>query len=170
MILKPNNYAPNAYFKSIIEAVPESDLISALENSSVETIELIKSIPPEKESYAYAENKWNIKQLYQHVVDCERIFCFRALSLARKESQSFSGFDDQKYVNNDFSEKTNLNQICADYDVLRGSTISLMRSIQSEVLDFEGNANGITVTPRIVGWFMAGHNYHHNMVIRERYL
>jgi uncharacterized damage-inducible protein DinB len=170
MVLKPDHYAPNAYFKSIIEEIPEEDLISALVNSRLETIDLIQSIPSKKESYAYAEEKWNVKQLFQHVIDCERIFNFRALSLARRESQKFSGFDDQAYVDYDCTERISLNRIGEDYAISRLSTISLMESIQPEILDFEGNANGITVTPRIVGWFIAGHNYHHNKIIRERYL
>ena len=170
MILKPDDRTLNAYFKSIINEAPEEDLISALENVRSETMDLLHSIPFEKESYAYADGKWNIKQLYQHIIDCERIFCFRALSLARKETQAFSGFDDQAYVNNDNTQSVDLSRIGDDYLASRTSTISLIQSISTEVLDFEGRANGIMVSPRIVGWFMVGHNYHHNAIIRERYL
>jgi len=170
MISKPTEYTPNAYFKSIIDAVPEEDLISALVNSRVETIDLIQNISATKESYAYAEGKWNIKQLFQHVIDCERVFCYRGLSIARGDTQKLPGFDDQLFVDNDYTQRVDLNTIGEDYAVSRLATISLFKTIQPDVLDFEGNGNGIVVTPRIVGWFIAGHNYHHNKIIRERYL
>lgn len=170
MISKPTKYVPNAYFASIIDTAPEEDLISALVNSRAETIDLIQNISAPKESFAYAEGKWNIKQLFQHVIDCERVFCYRALSIARGDMQMLPGFDDQLFVDNDYTKRVDLNTICEDYAVSRLSTISLMKSIQPDVLDLEGNGNGIIVTPRIIGWFMAGHNYHHNRIIRERYL
>ena len=48
-------------------------------------IESWNAIPLEKINFAYAPDKWTIKQMLQHVIDTERIFAYRALSIARKE-------------------------------------------------------------------------------------
>jgi hypothetical protein len=40
----------------------------------------------------------------------------------------------------------------------------------SDMLDFKGVANEVSVTARAVGWIIAGHNVHHCNVIREKYI
>jgi hypothetical protein len=34
----------------------------------------VQNIPMDKFDYRYAEGKWNIKEIIQHVIDTERIF------------------------------------------------------------------------------------------------
>ena len=136
----------------------------------METMELIKTIPSSKENYAYADGKWNIKELFQHLADCERVFSFRILCIGRQDPMNLPGFDEDLYVKNDFSMDRNLTQIGADFDAARKSTISLIKSLSPKVLDHFGNANNIPLSPRIIGWFNAGHNDHHNQIVKERYL
>lgn len=170
MIEKPNNLDPKAYFTSYIESLRETDLYEALENTKMETIAALKSIPVDRESYAYAEGKWTVKQLAQHVVDCERILNYRALAIARKEPMNLNGFDENLYVENDYSEFRTLTEICEEFEITRNSTQMLIKSFHPDILDHIGNANGDEVTPRSILWFMAGHNIHHIKVMKERYL
>jgi len=169
-ILKPNTLDPKVYFKSLIDAVPETDLLSALANCKEETLRVLRAIPVEKESYAYAPGKWTIKQLAQHIVDCERILAYRALSVARKEPGKLAGFDEGFYVENDYSESRTLEDICDEFEVTRLSTQFLVSSFHPDVLDHVGNANGVEVSTRTLGWFIAAHGAHHINVIKERYL
>jgi hypothetical protein len=39
----------------------------------------------DKFDYRYAEGKWNIKEIIQHVIDTERIFGYRALRISRND-------------------------------------------------------------------------------------
>ena len=168
-ILKPSNLDPKVYFKSLIDAVPETDLMTALEHLKYETLRVLRAIPVEKENYAYAEGKWTIKQLAQHIVDCERILAYRALSVARKEPGKLAGFDEGLYVQNDFSEWRSLKDICNEFEATRNSTQFLVSSFHPDILDQVGNANGVEVTTRTLSWFIAAHNVHHINVIQERY-
>lgn len=170
MITRPENLDPTVYYKPLIDKVAEEDAVQALENSLDQTVEIMESIFPEQESFAYAEGKWNLKQLFQHLVDCERIMAYRALSLARGEKGSLLGFDDQAYVDRDGSQNVSLKSIQLDFITARKSTLSLVKSIPVDQLDLIGNANGISSTARMVVWFIAAHNYHHNSVVLERYL
>ena len=54
--------------------------------------------------------------------------------------------------------------------MLRASSIALYSSFSDEQLEQQGTANGLPLTPRIIGWFCAAHNYHHVKVIKARYL
>ena len=170
MIAKPTNLDPTVYFKSLIDILPETDLLDALENTKTETLRVLSSVPIEKENYAYAEGKWTIKQLAQHIVDCERILNYRALSVARKEPGKLLGFDEGFYVQNDLSHNRTIKEICEEFELVRNSTIALVKSFHPDILDHPGNANGVEVTPRIVSWFTAGHGIHHINVMKERYL
>jgi hypothetical protein len=170
MITKPNYLDPDLYFKSFIDNLEDKDLISALERSKNETLQLMRLIPKEKENFAYAEGKWTVKQLFQHLADCERVFSFRALSIGRLDPLNLPAFDEDLYVKNDFTQNIGLSQICEDYEMARNSFTSLMKSLNPKVLDHFGKANNIAISPRIVGWFNVGHNDHHNKILKERYL
>ena len=170
MILKPIDLDPDLYFKSFIDNLKDPDLITALERSKNETIQLMKQVPKAKEVYAYADGKWNAKQLFQHLVDCERVFSFRVLSIGRLDPLNLPAFDEDLYVRNDFTHTMNLTDICKDYEIARDSFTSLIKSLNPKVLDNFGLANNISISPRIIAWFNVGHNDHHNRIFRERYL
>ncbi len=170
MIKKPENLDPKVYYKPLIDKVVEEDAVQALENSLAQTVELIESISSDQESFAYADGKWNLKQLFQHLVDCERIMAYRALSLARGEKGTLLGFDDQAYVDMDGTQNVNLKSIKLDFIAARKATISLVKTIPFNQLELVGNANGISSTAKMVIWFIAAHNYHHNSIVLERYL
>lgn len=170
MIAKPMNIDPNIYYESYISAIPEADLVLALENSIKDSKKIAELVTPELENYAYAEGKWTIKQLFQHMVDCERLLSYRVLSLSRNEKGRLLGFDEDEYVKFDGSDQLSLSEIMTDFELARKCTISLIKSIPSTQLDLEGNANGTKTSARIIAWFMAGHQNHHNKILMERYI
>ena len=169
MITRPENLDPKVYYKPLIDKLVEEDAIQALENSLEQTVDLMERISENQESFAYASGKWNLKQLFQHLVDCERIMAYRALSLARGEKGVLLGFNDQAYVDMDGSKHVSLKTIKLDFIAARKSTLSLVKSIPTSQLDWVGNANGVSSTAKMVIWFIAAHNYHHNAIVIERY-
>ena len=53
---------------------------------------------PRRENYlpfyfSYAEGKWTMKELIQHIIDTERVFSYVALCFARKDKTSLPGFE-----------------------------------------------------------------------------
>lgn len=169
-ISKPKNLDEGLYFKALIDKVSEEDLLVALEKSLNFTQELALRIPISKEGYAYEKGKWTIKQVLQHLVDCERVFNYRAMSIARGEKGNMLGFDENVYAINDSSQSRSMSEIVKELEVVRRSTIALFSSFNTDQLNQEGTANGLPLSPRIIGWFCAAHNYHHVEVIRSRYL
>lgn len=170
MIQKPNILDPKTYFKSFIDQLSDEDLLTSLQRTKMETIQFLKSVPSNKEGFRYAENKWTLKQVALHIVDCERILSYRALCLARKEQKEFPGFDEGLYAENDFSEDRSLESIYSEFELVRNATIALMKSLHPNAMDNLGIANNISISPKIMGWFIAGHNQHHLNVIKERYI
>jgi hypothetical protein len=68
--LPTSEYAPFAPYLNALGAV---NLIEELEISH-DFIRFVQNIPMDKFDYRYAEGKWNIKEIIQHVIDTERIF------------------------------------------------------------------------------------------------
>ena len=52
-------------------------------------LHFLDTIPEGKYDHRYAEGKWSIKELLQHIIDGERVFDYRALRFARKDATPF---------------------------------------------------------------------------------
>ena len=76
------NEAPT-YFHYYYGLIPSNDLLVALEEDLNATLDILKSLPSEKENFAYAPGKWTTKEVFKHIIECERIFAYRALRFSR---------------------------------------------------------------------------------------
>jgi uncharacterized damage-inducible protein DinB len=165
---KPEDAPP--YYQKYIDAVSDTDLIAALENEMQDALALMRNIPEDKGTFAYAEGKWTIKQVISHVIDTERIFNYRALRISRADGTPLSGFDENKYAPNANTENRSLHDIIEEYSAVRKANILFFQSLTDEMLETKGSANSFTMTPKAIGWMIAGHSRHHFNIIRERYL
>lgn len=170
MINKPENLNTSDYFAGYVNLAEGNDLLSALEDSRVETHRLFVNLTEENGDFCYAEGKWSVKQVLQHLIDTERVFCYRALCYARRDRTELPAFDEDSFAANDFVSERSLGSVLDEYNVLRKSTITLFASFSSQVLDNLGVANGNNFTPRILGWVLVGHDDHHRRVMQGRYL
>ncbi|MEP6594447.1 MAG: DinB family protein [Ginsengibacter sp.] len=167
---RPNITDYPEYFGLYIKQVPEDNLNEALINQSLMLPGFLKSISEEKSEYAYAAGKWSIKELLQHLIDAERIFNYRALCIARRETISLPGFDENTYATNSNGKARKWQSLIDEFMHLRRSTEDLYLSFTEEMLGQKGLSNNNTVTPLSFGFITIGHFYHHKRIIEERYL
>ena len=132
-------------------------------------IEAWNAIPTEKINYAYAPDKWTIKQMLQHVIDTERIFAYRALSIARKEPAALLGFDENEYAKNATASHRNWKEMIAEWKIVRQSTNILFGSFTEEDLKQKGTASNLPISVNALGFIIFGHALHHLHVLKERY-
>lgn len=158
------------YFSRYIELVKENDVIAALENDQDAFLSFIKSIPESKAEYAYAPEKWTIKQVINHVIDTERIFSYRALCFARGEKQTLPGFEENDYAANANLEHTDLLTLAQEFDVVRRATIFLFKQFGEKELLFPGTMASGKANALSLGFTICGHGKHHVNVMKERYL
>ena len=159
-----------AYYHKYIQRVNEENVIDAIITLQNELNSFLAAIPEAKWVHKYAEDKWTIKELVQHVTDAERIFCYRALCFSRNEKGSLPGFDENEYVvasnANDRSKESILNEL----KTVQAATLSLFESFTEEQLNVQGIANGNPVYVKGIGYIVAGHARHHMAILKERYL
>jgi DinB superfamily len=158
------------YFKRYVDQVPEEDLSTAFSNQLSVINKLLNSITEEKSMYAYDTGKWTLKELLQHMIDTERIFNYRALCIARKESVSLPGFDENAYAANSNANNRTWEDMVDEFLTVRRSTEFLYKSFTDEVLDHSGLSNNKPTTVLSLGFTTLGHFYHHKKVMEERYL
>lgn len=169
MIQKPLKEKTPAYAWSYTNKLEQEDLIQALVDTLEQTSVVVGALPAEKEDYAYAEGKWTVKQLLEHITDTERILAYRALRFSRRDATPLEGFDEDNYALYSNAANRSLAAVLQEFIAVRTATILLFKSMTEEMLDFYGAANGQQHCARTLGWFLAGHNQHHLNVLKERY-
>ena len=171
--MKPNELKPNEYssFNSTyINAVEEVSLIEGLEKGLDQMVSFMERIPFEKLGYRYAERKWTIKDIIQHVIDAERIFSYRALRIGRGDKTPLAGFEENDYVPNAMANTKSLETLLAEFQFVRNSTLCLFKSFSEEQLTYLGTASNNSISVRAIGFIILGHQNHHLKIIKERYL
>ncbi|MFL6248590.1 MAG: DinB family protein [Thermoanaerobaculia bacterium] len=157
-------------YAGYVANVPEEDIFSALEEQSAVTQKLLASLDESKAMYCYAESKWSVKEVIGHFTDAERIFAYRALAIARGETQPLPGFEEKDYVRNAAFNAWKLGDLSEHYALVRRSTIVLFRNFPQDAWERRGTASGYPITARAIAWIIVGHERHHVKVLRERYL
>ncbi|MEM1116943.1 MAG: DinB family protein [Bacteroidota bacterium] len=160
-----SEYAP--YFGRYIDLVPGDDLLGAL-RLGAGTAALLRSADPEAAAYAYAPGKWTLAQSLQHVIDTERIFGARALRIARGDTTPLPGFDQDAFAED--TPNRSLADLADEFEAVRASTLALFASLGPEAAARMGTSSGGPLSARAAGWIIAGHEWHHDVVTRERYL
>ena len=166
--IKSTEYHP--YFKTYMNKAGDMHLLDALRIGAKETISYFESIPEAKLSYRYSEGKWTVKDILLHLVDTERVFCYRALSFARSKNSNLVGFDENIYVDSAKANNRSITELLAEYNAVRNATILLFDSFSNDDLKGEGKASDAVLSVRAAGFIICGHENHHKQVIKERYL
>lgn len=166
--LPVNEYAD--FYKSYIQVLEDVELIEELEICLHEFIKFVQNIPMDKFDYQYAEGKWTIKEIIQHLIDSERVFSYRALRISRNDKTPLPGFDENDYVTNSNGKERSLQSLLTEMAVVRQATLSLFNSFSQEQLNKIGIASNKEVSVRAIGFIIIGHQKHHQKVFSERYL
>lgn len=162
-------YAP--YYENYIKIIDDTwTLTEALEVSLHEFIKFVQDIPMDKHNYRYAEGKWTIKEIIQHLIDTERVFTYRALRFSRGDTTELPGYDQDSYVSNTDADSRSLQSLLTEISALRHATLLLFKSFNDDDLLKRGVASGYTVSVRAFGFMIVGHEKHHIKIFKERYL
>ena len=168
--MRPKEGTYGEFYSNYVLLVPESNLFEAFKNLQATSSSFWSSISEEQANYRYAEGKWSIKELLQHIIDTERIFAYRALAFARGESIALPGYDENLYTENCLADNRAYSDILAELEVVRKSTRELFKSFDDSVLDNLGNASNSPLSVKAIGFILVGHELHHINVAKERYL
>lgn len=158
------------YIQRYLDLIPTENWLEEMKNSGNQTVELYQNLSEEQADFAYAEGKWSLKILLQHLIDAERIFVYRALRFSRNDQTELAGWDEEDYANNYFLKERSVKSLIEEFEYLRKSTILFFENLNPSVLSRTGIANTNEISVETIGKLVIGHDIHHLNMIKERYL
>lgn len=167
--VNPAEYNP--YYNDYINKVPmELTLIEAYTKGENEVLQFFKNISSAKWDYKYQPEKWSIKELFQHVIDTERIFMYRCFRIARHDKTPLPGFEENQYILPSRACEKSVENLLEEYKSVRQSSIALLKSLNEEDLSCLGNVSGHNISARAIAFILLGHEIHHIQIVRRFYL
>lgn len=158
------------FYQNYIKLAPDENVLKSLERNTKNFRRLLKKIPRKKLDKAYAEGKWTIKEVLQHIIDAERVFAYRAITFARKDKTPLPSFDENNWAQQSMAAQREWREMVEEFKSLRASTISMFASFDDSQLRSIGTASNKDVNVLALGFILAGHVEHHMNILKERYL
>jgi len=164
---QPSEYAaPHAGY---VQLIGDEDVFAVLNAQQQISYDLFIGLSEEQANYAYAEGKWNFKQVAGHMIDTERVFSYRLLCFSR-EYQELPGFDQDVYVDNSTFNNQSIQDLAEEFKLLRTANLYMIKALTATQLTKNGIASGYPVSVKALVYMIAGHERHHLNILKERYL
>jgi uncharacterized damage-inducible protein DinB len=155
------------YFKLVDK---NKSVLDQLKATSKEIINLLKNSTETALLYQYAPNKWNIKDILQHLIDFERIFIYRALRFARKDTTPLPFFDENNFAKLAHASTQPIKKLLKEYSTNRNASLVFFSNINTTTLKNKGIASNYAMSVRACAWIICAHELHHLQIIKDRYL
>lgn len=118
----------------------------------------------------YEKDKWSIHKILQHIIDWERIWCFRAIIFARGEGTIPDAHDQEIMGKNSNADELSIEQLVNELRIVRQSTIAMFESFSKKILETNCKFFEYQMPLFAIGLTIAAHQIHHFNVIKERYI
>lgn len=118
----------------------------------------------------YAEGKWTIHRILQHLIDWERIWCFRAVIFARVEGTIPVAHDQEIMGANSNADELSIEHLIRELRIVRQSSILMFESFNQDILETTCEFFEYTMPLSAIGFTITAHQIHHLKVMKERYL
>jgi len=158
-----------ASFDRYISLVTESDVLAVLDAQASTVHDALSGLSDARAAHRYAEGKWSVGQLLGHLVDCERVFGFRALAIARGEAYSLAAFDEDAYAVAAAHDRVPIDELAEEFATLRRSHVLMFKHLDAASWARVGTVNNTPTSVRAVAFIMAGHVRHHARILTDRY-
>jgi DinB superfamily len=150
-----------------VNLVEGDDLIGALTTQRAELIALLARLDG---ATRYEPAKWSVCEVLGHIIDTERIFVYRTLCVARGEQAPLPPFDQDEYMATAGFASRALADLTVEFEVVRESSLRLLRGFPADAWMRHGTVNGCDVTTRGLAFIIAGHEKHHSRILRDKYV
>jgi hypothetical protein len=167
---RPSPADAPAWYPPFWAQVGGEDLIAALQENQLAVQQLIAQLSPVQLDLRYAPGKWSLKQVLIHLADEERYYAYKAFCCSRGTPALLEVPMSADYCADFNAGSRSLVDIRAELMAVRAATLTLFRTMTPAMLDLRDDSRSDCYTARSLGWFTAGHSYHHLKIIKEQYL
>jgi len=131
---------------------------------------LFGSLSAQQADHAYAPGKWTVKPVLGHLTDTERVFSYRALSVARGDRAVLPNWEQDPWVPAGRFNDRPLESLLLEWSTARCTTIALLEGLPAEAPMRWGQVAGNPITVRTLACVLPGHLIWHLEVLKDRYL
>lgn len=166
---RPDHSEAESYYFTYIGQAEGDDVRSIVTNQTSEALRLFAGISEEASLRRYAPDKWSVREVVNHISDCERMFAFRAFWFARGFDTPLPDFDQTIAAASADAHALPLATHIAEFTAVRRATETLFANMPHAAWSRRGVASGNPFTVRAMAFLAAGHAAHHLRALRERY-
>ena len=163
----PDEYAP--YYGRYISLTPDGDLAVTMGNQIPEIRATFGSLTEARAGSAYAPGKWTIKEVLGHLIDTERVFCYRAVSIARGDPAPLPSYDQDIWVRAAHSSGRPMPSLVDEWIAVRMATIAFVEGAPEDAPARRGIASDNPASVRALLYILPGHVNHHFQSLRALY-
>ncbi len=157
------------YFDYNINLNEDIELAEAFNNSLKQIDELNTDKLKRIGLKVYADGKWTVNKIIQHLTDWERIWCYRTLIAVRNEGTIPPGLDHDIMADNSNADELTVEQLVAELRAVRVATKAMFDTFNDEMLLLNCKFNNNQMSILAMGFNLLGHQIHHFKIIAERY-
>ena len=118
----------------------------------------------------YEEDKWSVHKIFQHLIDWERIWCFRAILFARGEGSIPDAHDQEIMGKNSNADELSIEELVNELRVVRKSSILMFKSFNQKIMETNCRFFEYEMPLYAIGLTITAHQIHHFNIIKERYV
>ena len=167
---RPDRTEAAAYYFTYIDQVPDGDICELLTEQLPTFRQLTRRVTEQQSLHRYAPDKWSIRDVMNHLTDCERLFVSRAFWFARGFDTPLPSFDQLVAVSAAHADHRSWADLVEEFEAVRAGTIGFFRSLPADAWARRGVASDNPFTVRALAYMCVGHVNHHLTILRERYV
>ena len=120
----------HTFYANYMRQVPKDiNLMGGFKGGSEQLVAFFTQIPSSKLEFRYAEGKWSIKEVLQHIIDTERVFMHRCFRIARQDKTELAGFEQDDYIVPSKANSKSIEDLLEEYQAVRQNAIVLLKSL-----------------------------------------
>ncbi|MBX7219230.1 MAG: DinB family protein [Blastocatellia bacterium] len=161
---------PPCYFDIYINCIADLELFEAFSQSRLALEQLNLDQLTQVGDRAYASGKWTVKDIFQHLIDAERVLAYRALRIGRNDQTALPGFDEALFAANVNPRDRSLSSLVDELHLVRQTTERLFASFDADAMQRFLTINGNRMSALAYGFSILGHQAYHLKIIEEKYI
>ncbi len=118
----------------------------------------------------YADGKWTVHKIIQHLTDWERIWCYRTLLSVRNEGSIAKGLDHDIMAEYSNADELSIEQLLTELRAVRVATKAMFDSFNNEILISNCKFSNNQMSVLAMGFNIIGHQIHHFNIIKQKYI
>lgn len=158
------------FFKKYTDLIDHNtDLTSMMRDQGNEITEWLGTITEPESRLVHAPYTWTLKEVVNHLSDCERVFAFRALWIARGGAMPLVSFDENEFSLRGKANDFTIAVLANEFQAVRQSTLAFFQNLPASAWQNFGQVIGHEVTVHKQATILLGHVAHHWRILQQRF-